>query len=106
MMFGTAVGFTLAGLLTSGYDIVTQRRLSFAMTGQASTPELLLGMLLRVIAGPYLLARSSYDAFKGGATNPLVVAAIVAVACMWGCLSGVVVIDLLGGFAPSASANY
>ena len=34
VLFGTAVGFTIAGLLASLYDIVTQRRLSFAMQGK------------------------------------------------------------------------
>ena len=106
MAFGTAVGIALAGMLATGYDAVTERRLSFAMPGKASASELLLGMLLRVVAGPFLLLRSAYEAFEKGAANPLIVAAIVSVACMWGCLSGVIVVDLLGGFAPAAVAAY
>ena len=103
--FGTAVGFTVAGLMATAYDIIAQRRLSFAMASSASTPELLLGMLLRVVAGPFLLVRSAYDAFNEGSANPLVLAAIVSVACMWGCLSGVIIVDLFGGFAPDAVAS-
>lgn len=105
IIFGTSVGFTLAALLTNGHDIVTARRLSFAMPGRASTPELLLGMLLRVVAGPYLLARSAWDAFREGAANPLVFATIVSIACMWGCLSGVVVLDFLGGMPAANTAG-
>ncbi len=104
VIFGTAVGFTVAGLLASLYDIVTARRLTFAMPGKASTPELMMGIFLRVAAGPFLLVRGAYDALREGSANPLVVAAIVAVACMWGCLSGVIVVDLFGGFAPDAAA--
>lgn len=104
ILFGTAVGFTVAGLLASLYDIITQRRLTFAMQGKASTPELMMGIFLRMVAGPFLLVRSGWDVFREGSANPLVVAAVVAVACMWGCLSGVIVVDLLGGFAPDAIA--
>lgn len=105
ILFGTAVGFAVAGLMATAYDIITQRRLTFAMQGRASTPELMLGILLRVAAGPFLLVRSAIDAFREESANPLIVAAIVSVACMWGCLSGVIVIDLFGGFAPDAVAS-
>lgn len=105
IVFGTAVGFTLAGLLTSVYDVITNRRLSFAMQGRASPPEMLLGMLLRVAAGPFLLVRSAWDALSERSAGPVAIAAIVAVAVMWGCFSGIIVIDLLGGFAPAARAG-
>lgn len=104
MAFGTAVGFTVAGLLATGYDAFMQRPLGFAMTGAASAPELLLGMLLRVAAGPFLVARAAYHALRDQTAGMVVAAGLVAVACMWGCLSGVIVLDLLGGFAPAATA--
>lgn len=106
--FGTATGFTVAGLVASGYDALAGRRLGFAMDagrdGNTSTPALLLGMLLRVVAGPFLLARNIFESLRTGDANPVAVVLLVSAACMWACLSGVIVLDLLGGFSPSAIA--
>jgi hypothetical protein len=102
--FGTAAGFTVAGLVASGFDAFTGRRLGFAMHGAGSPPELLLGMLLRVVAGPFLLVRNVASSLRGGDANPMAMAVLVSVACMWGCLSGIVVLDLLGGFGAAAAA--
>jgi hypothetical protein len=105
IVFGTAVGFTVAGLVASGFDILGQRRLGFALDGAGSTPELLLGMLLRIVAGPFLIARNVVESLRKGDANPIAVAVLISAACMWGCLSGVIVLDLLGGVAPSAAAG-
>ena len=103
--FGTAVGFAVAGLLASGYAILSGRPLVFAFEEGKSTPELLMGMLARAVAGPYLLARNAIADVREGLPNPLLVAASIAVACMWGCLSGIIIIDLLGGSAARTVAG-
>ena len=104
--FGTAAGLTFAGVLTSGYDLLTDQRLRFALPGEGGAHAMLLGLLLRFAAGPFLLVRSAYDRLLRGETNPLVLAGMVGLACMWGCLMGIVVLDVFGGFAPSAAAAH
>ena len=60
---------------------------------------------MRLAAGPYLLANATFERFKAGRAEPLWIALVLAIACMWGCLSGVIVVDLLAGFAPVAAAG-
>ena len=105
IVYGTAVGFAMAGLLATGHDAVTQRPLRFAMTDRGSTAHLLLGMLLRVAAGPFLLARNAYEALRGQTGGIAMIAGLIAIACMWGCLSGMVVLDIVGSVTTTATAG-
>ena len=103
--FGTLAGFTLAGLVATGYGVLAGQRLRFALEGTGSPPELMLGMMLRLIAGPYILARKAYEMLTERDANVLAAVLLVSAGCMWGCLSGMVVLDLLGGFnGPAAAA--
>ena len=101
--FGTAAGLALAGLLASAYALLVGRQLRFAFEDAGNSVELFVGIMMRVFAGPYLLARHAVDQVRGGDPSPLLVATLVAAACMWGCLSGIVVIDLLGGFGHTVA---
>ena len=102
--FGTAAGLALAGLLASAYAMLAGRPLGFAFEEAGSSVELFAGIMMRIAAGPYLLARQAVEQVRGGDPSPVLVAGLIAAACMWGCLSGIVIIDLLGGFAPTVAA--
>jgi hypothetical protein len=104
MAFGTVAGFATAGLLATGYDAATGRPLRFAFEDTGSPPALVLGIFLRVVAGPILLVRNALDSVQNGTPNTFAIALIVAVACAWSCRSGVIVLDLLGGFPKAAAA--
>ena len=105
IVFGTALGFAVAGLCASGHDILSDRRLGFALSEGEGTAGAAFGMLLRVIAGPYLLLRNAYESLGEQDPNPLWIAAAISVACMWGCFSGVIVLDLLGSLPKTAVAG-
>lgn len=104
IIFGTATGFAAAGLVASVYDLLLNRRLRFAFENGGGAPELMLGLLVRLVAGPFLLVRKAYESVRDDMPNPVLLAALIAVACTWGCLSGVILLDLMGGLTPNAAA--
>lgn len=91
-----ALGFAVAGLLSTAYQVVVARPASFQalLTGgfsaYAHVPFL-------VFAAPFLIVRNSMRRQRNERSNPFYVAAATIVAGMWSLISGTGVIVLLHG---------
>ena len=97
-VYGMAVGYAVAGLVMSGFHVITGRPLGFALSGGtgATAP---LEILLRLVAGPTILVRNSL--LVEGAAAPLWLFAGVSIASVWSLCSGVLLVqsfEQLGGF--------
>jgi len=104
VFFGTAAGFALAGLLASAYRLVAGEPLEFAL--KAGDPgAAFLGILLRTAAGPVLLLRWALGQVQSGRPEAALCLGAVTLACMWGFLSGVIVIETMAGFTSGSGTN-
>jgi hypothetical protein len=102
LFFGTAAGFTVAGLFATGYRLITGETLSFALSGNDASIAF-LGILLRMVAAPVLLVRFTMNEIEEGAVRPGLCLAAMTLACVWGFLSGVIVIETIAGFGGAAN---
>ena len=85
-----AVGFAVAGTLANGYQLVTARRLSFALLASSRRAAALAAIPLLVFAAPFLILRNTLRATgREGRIGLLAIA--TAIAGFWSLMSGSVV---------------
>ena len=97
VLYGTMVGFALAGLLASGFQAVTGRKLGFALEDDLTPTRAAGGIVLRLLAGPVILIEGALRRIASHEAGPLWIAAVLASACGWSFLWGVVLIETLLG---------
>ncbi|MEL6288040.1 MAG: hypothetical protein AAFQ42_07035 [Pseudomonadota bacterium] len=56
-LYGIGLGFTIAGVAVTAYELVSARRLAFPLSEGCGIVDGICGFLLRVLGGPYLIAR-------------------------------------------------
>jgi hypothetical protein len=105
LVYGTAAGFALSGLVASGFSLLTGHRLRFAFTGTEGPLTGILAIFLRVAAGPMLLSRLALEWLLEEDANPMLVGFALVSAGVWAFLSGVVVVETIAGFAAPAAAG-
>ena len=85
------IGFSVAGMLSSGYQLVTERPLSFRLLGEGEQSARLLAVPVLTFAAPFVIMR---NALRGqrieGRRFELVMLATV-IAGFWSLMSGTVV---------------
>ncbi|MGI9406918.1 MAG: DUF6949 family protein [Hyphomicrobiaceae bacterium] len=91
-VYGTLLGFALAGLAACAFEYVTDRRLEFDISADDSFLESLAGFLIRLVAGPYLVARFLYGIATSGQHLLLAGAGLVLVV-IWSLASGILFIS-------------
>jgi len=96
MIFALAIGFAFAGLLATGYQLVTREALSFRVLESGPKPSTFMAVPILAFAAPFLIMRNT---IRGrvieGRSFQLVMAATV-VAGIWSLMSGSVAIMALG----------
>ncbi|MEZ5773857.1 MAG: hypothetical protein R3D33_03895 [Hyphomicrobiaceae bacterium] len=81
---GAVVGFVTGGLIMSLFRLVTGRPLGFALEDQLGTsPLAILAILVRLIAGPTILARNVVNPDENSEPEPALALAGLAVAVVW-----------------------
>ena len=63
------IGFAVAGLLASGYQLVTERPLSFRLLNGGAKPLTLLAVPVLTFAAPFVSARTSGTSFNIAVTS-------------------------------------
>ena len=90
------LGFSVAGALATGYQLVTARPASFNIFGDGTRPAAMAHVPFLVFAAPFIIVRNVIAARRPGASKflPALIAALIA-GC-WSLLSGKFVILAAG----------
>ena len=97
-LFALIIGFAVAGLLASGYQLVTKRPASFRLLLQGARPTTFAALPLLVFAAPFIIMRNTIrgNHIEGRGFSMVMVATIIAGG--WSLLSGTVVVMALSAF--------
>jgi hypothetical protein len=91
-LFSLALGFALAGLLTSGYQLIVHRPLSFGMMRQQSRATAVASVPFLVFAAPFVIMRNTIRGRRIQRRRVEFVALATILAGFWSLMSGTVVI--------------
>ncbi len=94
--FELAFGFGVAGLIATGYQLVTHRPASFRLLQRGPRPATFAAVPLLVFAAPFIIMRNTIRArrIEGRDFGTVMVATIIAGG--WSLMSGSVVVMALG----------
>jgi len=100
--FALAIGFAIAGLLATGYQLLTRRPASFRLLQRGPRPSTFAAVPLLVFAAPFIIMRNSIRGrmIEGRRFSMVMVSTIVA-GC-WSLLSGTVVVMALSALGVPA----
>jgi len=90
----TSIGFCVAGLCTSCWQLVTGLPLKFGLQSEHSIPAI-LGVFARVIAGPAIVMRNAIRGALNEGRAPVWLVLSTFISTVWSFFTGVVVLELL-----------
>jgi hypothetical protein len=98
--FSLAMGFAIAGLIVTGYQVVTRRPASFRVLQRGPRPSTLAAVPLIVFAAPFIIMRNTMRARRiagpeseGRRIRVVMLATIIA--GFWSLVSGTIVVMAL-----------
>jgi hypothetical protein len=95
-LLSLALGFALAGLLTTGYELVTQRPASLRLLQAAARPSTLATLPFVALAAPFIIMRTTIRerAVSGGSAGARIREVMLAtiVAGFWSLTSGTLLV--------------
>ena len=93
--FSLAMGFAIAGLIATGYQLVTSRPASFRLLQRGPRPSTFAAVPLLIFAAPFIIMRNTIRGrrIEGRGFSMVMVATIIA-GC-WSLMSGTVVVMAL-----------
>jgi hypothetical protein len=86
------IGFAVAGLLASGYQLVTERPLSFRLLNGGAKPLTLLAVPVLTFAAPFVIMRNVVRGRRIERRRIEFVALATIIAGFWSLMSGTVVV--------------
>jgi hypothetical protein len=89
--FSLAIGFAMAGVLSSGYQALAKHPLSVRLMESQTRPFALMAVPLLVFAAPFLIMRYTLRTARVERGNASLVAIATALAGFWSLMSGTVV---------------
>jgi hypothetical protein len=90
--FALVVGFAVAGLLTTGYQLVMKRPVSFGLLQHGSRLAALVAVPVLLFAAPFVIMRSTLRARRNEGRRFLMVMAATVGSGYWSLMSGTVVL--------------
>ena len=87
------LGFALAGLLVSAFELMTKRRASFGLL-EAGGPFALACVPVLVFSAPFIILRNTVRGRRFERRPVGFVFAATLIACFWSLISGRLVLDL------------
>jgi hypothetical protein len=94
-----ALGFAVAGLLATGYQVLTARPLSFRLLGLGAKPEALVAVPVLVFAAPFVIMRNTIRGRRIEKRRVEFVMLATILSGFWSLMSGTVVLMALTAFA-------
>ena len=83
-----AIGFAVAGLISTGYQLVTERPASFRLLEQGPHPATFAAIPFLVFAAPFIIMRNTIRGRRIEGRNFGFVALATVVAGFWSLMSG------------------
>ena len=94
-LLALAIGFAVAGLLSSGYQLLTMRPPSFKLLHEAKRKQALAAVPFLVFAAPFIIVRNTVRGRRVEGRNFGFAALAAVVAGFWSLMSGTVVVMAL-----------
>ena len=91
-LLSLAIGFAVAGLLATGYQLVTARPLSFRLLGQGMRPEAFVAVPVLAFAAPFVIMRNTVRGRRIERRRIEFVMLATILAGFWSLMSGTVVV--------------
>jgi hypothetical protein len=85
------LGFSVAGALATGYQLVTARPASFNIFGDGTGPVAVAHVPFLAFAAPFIMVRDAISVRRSGAENFVAGMVVSMIAGAWSLLSGKVV---------------
>jgi hypothetical protein len=95
MFFALAIGFAVAGLLASGYQLATGRLVNFGLLNRGPHPAAFAAVALLVFAAPFIIMRNTVRGCRNEGRSFSIAMAATIVAGGWSLMSGTVVLMAL-----------
>jgi len=101
-LFALAIGFAMAGVIATGYQVITSRPASFRLLQRGPRPSSLAAVPLIVFAAPFIIMRNTIRGcrIEGGRLHMAMLATIIA--GFWSLMSGTVVVMVLAAIGIPA----
>ena len=94
-LLALAIGFAVAGLLSSGYQLLTLRPPSFTLLQDSARKQALAAVPFLVFAAPFIIVRNTVRGRRIEGRNFGFAAVAAIVAGFWSLMSGTVVVMTL-----------
>jgi hypothetical protein len=95
MLFSLALGFAVAGLCSSGYQLATSRLLSFNQLSTGPGPGTIAAIPLLVLSAPFLIMRNTILGRRQEGRRFEFVFLATLIAGFWSLMSGLVLVMTL-----------
>lgn len=92
LLYATAVGFVVAGIVSSLYQLVTSKPLKLVIG--TTTASIARATMLCAVAGPLLITRALTVELAARNRTPTIIAAGTFAAIAWSCCLGILVLGL------------
>src|SRR5262249_49355995 len=90
--FALAIGFGVAGVLSTGYQALTQRPASFSLLEQGPHPATFAALPLLVFAAPFIIMRNTLRGRRIERRRFEFVMIATSIAGLWSLMSGTLVV--------------
>ena len=100
LLFALAVGFAIAGLLATGYQLATSQPLSFRLLELGPKPSTFVAVPFLVFGAPFVIMRNSIRGRTSEGTSFQLVMISTVVAGLWSLMSGTVATSALAVLLP------
>jgi hypothetical protein len=91
-LFQLCIGFSLAGMLASGYQALVNRPPSFSLLQQGTTPRAFAAVPLLVFTAPFIIMRNTLRAASAAQYRFQFVLIATVLAGFWSLMSGTFVV--------------
>jgi len=98
-VFVLAIGFAVAGLFSTGYQLVASRPASFALLLRGARPAMLAAVPFLVFAAPFIIMRNTVRGLRIEQRRLEFVLLAAVLAGVWSLMSGTVVVMALEAVA-------
>ncbi len=89
------LGFSVAGALATGYQLVTARPASFNIFGDGTGPVAVAHVPFLAFAAPFIMVRDAIRVRRSGAENFIAGMVVSMIAGAWSLMSGKVVMQVM-----------
>jgi hypothetical protein len=87
-----AIGFAVAGMVSTGFQLVTRRPASFRVLRRGPTPAAFAAVPVLAFAAPFIIMRHALRRRRGGESRPEALLFTTIAAGFWSMMSGTLIV--------------